>query len=90
MAGLISVASSREARQVSNLVLLPAGRLKQNRGADTSMDSAESILGICVQRSRVRLVSGEIRVDGNHEPGFPELSYALSENDHFADLPRMG
>ena len=50
-------------REVRDLVGLPAGRLEQDRGADTPVDVAQRSLGVGVERLAVRLLAGDVGVD---------------------------
>ena len=50
-------------RKVSNLVSLAARRLEEDGGADPPVDIAERPLGVGVERLRVRMLAGDVRVD---------------------------
>ena len=59
--------------QMGDLFDLSAGRLEENRRANSAMDTSERPFSVGVQRFRMRRVARYIRVDGDIEPLFAQL-----------------
>ncbi len=69
-------------RQVRDLVRLATGGLEEDRRSHPAMDVAQRTLRVGVQRPGVRLLSGDVRIDGRDELGLAQLAQDRAPESH--------